>query len=61
MRPCALQLYQVFSDDLPAESAPILPHTDYPTVAFSSLYAGAYHIKSAGHVTVKYALPPSSA
>lgn len=61
MHLCALQLYEVFLDDLPAESISIIPNTDYPTVAFSSLYSGAYHIKSAGHVMVKYPLPPSSA
>ncbi|XP_075870757.1 uncharacterized protein LOC142880662 isoform X2 [Nelusetta ayraudi] len=47
-----MQLYEVFLDNLPAESISVIPNTDYPTVAFSSLYSGAYHIKSAGHIMI---------
>lgn len=61
MHLCALQLFEVFFEDLPAESISIVPDKGFPSVAFSSLYSGAYHIKSAGHITVKYALRPSSA
>lgn len=53
---CALQLYEVFLEGLPGESISIIPTLDYPTVAFTSLYSGAYHIKSAGHIMVTYLL-----
>lgn len=50
---CVLQLYQVFLDSLPPEPVSILPKEDYTSVAFSSLYSGAYHFKSNGHIMVK--------
>lgn len=50
---CVLQLYQVFLDSLPPGLISVHSKEDYTSVAFSSLYSGAYHFKSNGHIMVK--------
>lgn len=57
---CVLQLYEVLLDTLPPGPVSIIPKEDYTSVAFSSLYSGAYHFKSNGHIMVKSPFKPTS-